>query len=808
MSSPAEQRKLAAIMFTDMVGYSALSQRDEKLAQELLEEHRQLLREIFPRFNGTEIKTIGDGFLVEFNSALEAAQCAIEIQRALAKRNADISPDRRIELKIGIHIGDVVHRGGDVYGDGVNIASRIEPLAGAGGICVSMDVERQIRNAVETRFEKLAPMELKNISVPMELFRIVLPWERKTEVREQKSELRKGATIPKVGMSVLIGAVGLLLIGGTSWWFTHRANYTTSTPRQDASPARTEAATTSSNAKAPIPEKSIAVLPFENLSDDKQNGYFTDGVQEEILSDLAKVADLKVISRTSVMQYKTGVARNLREIGQQLGVAHLLEGSVQRAGNKVRVNAQLIDARTDGHLWAQVFDRPLDDVFAIQSEIAQAIADQLQAKLSPKETAAMQEKPTTDLAAYDLYLRAKEIWQSNGSSGVETFQREVALLEEAVMRDPAFVAAFCLLAQVHVQFYWFNYDHSAARLELAKKALDAAARLSPDGGEVHLARAIFYYRGQRDYAAALKELALARHSLPNDSSIPLLTGLIERRQGHFTESNTYLEQALAIDPHNNLIIIELVNGYTWTGHYAEGRRLLDEALSREPNNFVIATRRARIDYWESGDLHRMQQLSSKDITSGTDPSDLVKFRLAHAWWQRNFPAAQRALAEYPLPDVATSGFLVPRQAWEGVLWKRLGETGKAQSALDQARERAAAAVAARPDDAKALSVLADMDADLGRKEEAIREGERSVELMPVEKDAVDAALLQNALALIYAKTGENARALDLLEKLTKKPFGPDYGTLLAPDWDPIRAETRFQKIVAGLAPKDVSTPSK
>src|SRR5580765_2028845 len=202
--SADEQRKLAAIMFTDMVGYSALSQRDEKLAQELLEEHRQLLREIFPRFNGTEIKTIGDAFLVEFGSALEAAQCAIEIQRALAKRNADIPPDRRIEVRIGIHIGDVVHRAGDVYGDGVNIASRIEQLANAGGVCVSMDVERQIRNAIETRFEKLAPTELKNISVPMELFRIVLPWERKSEVRSHESEIRKGWAIPKGGKSVLI----------------------------------------------------------------------------------------------------------------------------------------------------------------------------------------------------------------------------------------------------------------------------------------------------------------------------------------------------------------------------------------------------------------------------------------------------------------------------------------------------------------------------------------------------------------------------------------------------------------------------
>src|SRR6202030_3759586 len=225
-------------MFTDMVGYSALSQRDDKLALELLEEHRQLLREIFPRFNGNEIKTIGDAFLVEFNSALEAAQCAIEIQRALAKRNADISPDRRIELKIGIHIGDVVHRGGDVYGDGVNIASRIEPLAGAGGICVSMDVERQIRNAVETRFEKLAPTELKNISVQMDLFRIVLPWERqavpvvKSEIRSPKSETRSRSWIWSAA------AVVLLLVIAVGWWWTTRPNHSTSTPRQSEATTR------------------------------------------------------------------------------------------------------------------------------------------------------------------------------------------------------------------------------------------------------------------------------------------------------------------------------------------------------------------------------------------------------------------------------------------------------------------------------------------------------------------------------------------------------------------------------------------
>jgi adenylate cyclase len=342
LSENSEQRKLAAIMFTDMVGYSALSQRDDKLALELLEEHRQLLREIFPRFNGTEIKTIGDAFLIEFHSALEAAQCATEIQRTLANRNHDVTADRRIELKIGIHIGDVVHRGGDVYGDGVNIASRIEALAGAGGICVSMDVERQIRNALEARFEKLAPTELKNISVPMDLFRIVLPWEKKSEGRGQKSEIRKPDLVPASRRFALIGGLVLLVLLGIGWWWTTLPRRTV-TPRQNASAARTE------KARA-IPDKSIAVLPFENLSSEKENAYFADGVQDEILTNLAKIAEPKVISRTSVSQYKTGVARNLRKIGEEPAVAHVVEGSVQRAGNKVRVNAQLIDARNDAHL--------------------------------------------------------------------------------------------------------------------------------------------------------------------------------------------------------------------------------------------------------------------------------------------------------------------------------------------------------------------------------------------------------------------------------------------------------------------------
>src|SRR6266581_2923395 len=429
MTVPSEQRRLTAIMFTDMVGYTALAQRNEALALQLLEEHRRILRSIFPRFNGTEIKTIGDAFLVEFQSALEAAQCALEIQRTLAKRNHDVSSDHRIELRIGIHVGDVVHREGDVYGDGVNIASRIQPVAGIGGICISVDVERQIHNALEARFEKLPPIELKNVQVPMDLFRIVLPWERDARLRAEPKKTWQGATIRRMPWHEIVLALLLVtaLIAGGFFFLRHRAS-------QQASNA------TASSPVGSIPEKSIAVLPFENLSEEKQNEFFTDGVQDQILTDLSQIADLKVISRTSVMQYKTDAQRNLREIGQQLGVAFLLEGRVQRAANRVRVNAQLIDSRSDANVWAQTYDRDLADVFAIQSEIAKAIAEQLQAKLSPNEKKAIEQPPTTDLAAFDLYSRAKSILltESFSVTGDPDLRKAIELLDEAVKRDTSF----------------------------------------------------------------------------------------------------------------------------------------------------------------------------------------------------------------------------------------------------------------------------------------------------------------------------------------------------------------------------------
>src|SRR5881398_3386943 len=503
MVTPTEERKLAAIMFTDMVGYSALAQRDDKIALELLEEHRRLLRELFPQFHGTEIKTIGDAFLVEFGSALEAAQCAIEIQRTLAKRDADASADRQIQVRIGVHIGDV-------YGDGVNIASRIEPVAGPGGICVSMDVERQIRNALEARFEKLATTDLKNISVPMDLFRIVLPWERpspaaaKSESRISNSET---GTRSRRIFAISI-AIVLLLAGFLGYQLWRGRNQPA--PRQDASPAQTKAAT--------IPEKSIAVLPFENLSSDKENAYFADGIQDEILTRVSKIADLKVISRTSTQHYKSA-PENLPEIARLLGVAHILEGSVQKSGDAVRVNVQLIKAANDSHLWADTFDRKLTDIFSVESEVAKTIADQLRAKLTGQEEQVIAAKPTNNPEACDAYLRGLAYTLKTLPTPVNALGAQ-KYLKEAVRLDPKFALSWALLSIVDSRNYLTqSLQPTAALREEARRAAETALTLQPNLGEAVLAKGSYHYACLKDYDTAVRYFERAHQFLPNSSQI-------------------------------------------------------------------------------------------------------------------------------------------------------------------------------------------------------------------------------------------------------------------------------------------------
>jgi serine/threonine protein kinase/Tfp pilus assembly protein PilF len=563
-------------------------------------------------------------------------------------------------------------------------------------------------------------------------------------------------------------------------------------------------------APANVSEKSIAVLPFENLSDHQANTNFAMGIQDEILTDLAKIAKLKVISRTSVMQYKTKGDRNLRQIGRQLGVAHVLEGSVQRAGNRVRVNAQLIDARNDAHLWAQTYDRDLADVFAIQSEIAKAIADQLQAKLSPNEKKAIEQPPTNDLAAFDLYSRAKSLLLTAGLSATSDpdVRKAIELLDEAVKRDPSFFDAYCQLAYAHEQVYAVRaFDHTPTRLALAEAAVQAATRLRPDAAETHLARAQYLYYGLRDYAGALAELEIARRALPNDPRLFELTGYILRRRGQQEEGLQNLERAVELDPRNFFTLQQIALSYQFLGRYAESIAALDRALAIVPDNVETRAFHGESYFYWKADTRPLHQTIDAILAQG--PSAIAS--IASSWFdcalaERDPAAAERALVALgDNPCWSEGPILLSRSFGEGLLARMTKDEARARTAFEAARAQQEKVVQAQPDYGPALCVLGLIDAALGRKDLALEEGRRAIALMPVEKDVVNGRAVLQYFAITAAWAGEKELALQQLEAGLRAPvasFMLSYGVLkLFPFWDPLRGDPRFEKIVASLAPK-------
>jgi TolB-like protein/Tfp pilus assembly protein PilF len=577
---------------------------------------------------------------------------------------------------------------------------------------------------------------------------------------------------------------------------------------------RREAALVSSavpnESKSIINAKSIAVLPFENLSEEKANAFFAEGVQDEILTHLARIADLKVISRTSVMQYKSGLARNLRKIGEELGVAHVVEGSVQRAANKIRVNAQLIDARNDAHLWAQTYDRDLADVFAIQSEIAKAVADQLQAKLSPNEKRAIEQPPTADLAAFDLYNRAKSLLLTAAFSATNDpdLRKAIELLDEAVKRDSSFFDAYCQLAYAHEVLYAVQgFDHTPARLALAEAALQAATRLRPDAAETHLARAQYLYYGLRDYAGALAELEIARRALPNDPRLFELTGYILRRRGQQEEGLRNLQRAVELDPRNFFTLQQIALSYQYLGRYAESIAALDRALGIVPDNVETRANRDLYELCWKGDTQPLHQTIDSILAQG--PSAIAS--AADTWFacalgERDAAAAERALVALgDNPSWGESTIYLSRSFGEGLLARMTKDEARARIAFEAARAQQEKRVQAQPDYGPALCVLAMIDAGLGRKEQALEEGQRAIALTPLEKDVSDGSRVLQYFAITAAWAGEKELALQQLEAGLRAPNAAlmlSYGALkLFPLWDPLRGDPRFEKIVTSLAPK-------
>ena len=540
------------------------------------------------------------------------------------------------------------------------------------------------------------------------------------------------------------------------------------------------------------------------MSANQENAFFADGVQDEILTDLAKIADLKVISRTSVMQYKNAATHDVREIGKQLGVAHVLEGSVQRAAGKVRVIAQLIDARNDAHLWANTYDRDLADVFAIQSEIAKSIADQLQAKLSPAEKASIEKPPTTDLPAYDLYTQAKLLLASIslGTRTKDNLLEAVRLLDQAVARDPLFLSAYCQLAYAHDNLYLLGYDHTPARRALADAAVQNALRLSPDSGEAHLALAENLYRGYLDYDRARAELALAGRMLSNNPRVFELTGYIDRRQGRHEEGVRNLQKALELDPRNLYVLQQISLSYKFLRRCPEEAAILDRALAIRPQDVDTRVARAFVELEWRADTRPLHATIESILAENRGAAQNIADNwVTLALCERDASAAERALVALGENSYVQDAVHFSRTFGEGMVARIRHDDAGANAAFTAARDQQAQAVQEQSEYGPALCALALIDAALGRKEDALREGRRAVELLPVAKDAINGVHMIEYLAIIAAWAGDKDLAFEQLAIAARLPSRVSYGQLkLHPFWDPLRGDPRFDKIVASLAP--------
>lgn len=783
--------EIGHVLFMDIVGYSKLligEQSDLVLQlKEVVATSDQFRRA--EEQNKLVTLPTGDGMALVFRDDAEApAQCALEIAGTLKSHP-------RLQLRMGIHSGPVnivtdVNNRPNVAGAGINIAQRVMDCGDARHVLLSKRTAEDLESYARWQpyLHDLGECEVKH-GVRISLVNFcgdnfgnpLVPRKLRRGITDRKRHKRM--------LSVAAIAAACVFVGG--YWI-----------------ARHEVEQEQKSSSAEIPTKSVAVLPFENLSSNRENAFFADGIQDEILTNLAKLADLKVISRTSVQQYRSKGARNIREIAQTLGVANILEGSVQRVGNRVRVNAQLVDAQTDAHRWAEHYDSELADVFAIQTQIAEAIAEQLRVRLSPAENAAVQERLTADPQAHDLYLRANELTFSVAVDNTHTKEKlteALHLLDEATKRDPNFAIAYCRAAQAHVSFYWYGFDRSSARLALADSAIQKALRLQPESGTAHLARAWYFYQGFADYEKARAELALAQRTLPNNADVFSLLGFIGRREGRWDESTRNLERALQLDPLTLGRLQQLSSSYHLLRRYADESAINDRALSLAPTDTGVRQIRSQLHLDARADtrsLHAtLATIMSDDAGAAQSIADGL---LTCALCERDLSAAERALSAIPGEGVELSNLQYPRAYAEGLIGRCLNRNpARAQSAFSRARTEQEKIVLEQPDYAQAIGVLGVIDAGLGKKEDAIREGERACELLPVSKDALEGSDLVTNLALIYTWTDENRRAIEQLAKAAQIPGNLSYGLLkLHPQWDSLRGDPQFEQIVASLAPRN------
>jgi TolB-like protein/Flp pilus assembly protein TadD len=758
--------EIGHVLFIDIVSYSALLLNEQS---DLLTELNEVVRGT-KHFRSAEAEgrlvrlPTGDGMALVFhNSPEEPAHCALEISQALEEHP-------KLRVRMGIHSGPVnevadVNERANIAGAGINIAQRVMDCGDAGHILLSRHVAEDLQHLPEWRpyLHHVGECAVKHgdtISI-VNLYTTELGNPNPPRLKLAETQVRRR----RRRNALLLGTASLVALILAGFFLLPRAS-------------------------ARKIDKSIAVLPFQNLSDEKENTYFADGIQDDILTNLSKIGDLKVISRMSVMSYRGDGARNAREIGKALGVATLLEGSVRRVANRVRVSVQLINASNDEHLWAEDYDRDLTDVFAIQTDLAQKIASALQAKLSPNEKARLDHRPTQDPNAYLLYVQAHD-YANKMDLFHDTSVKAEPFFEQAIKLDPNFALAFAGLSMVESWLY-HSSDPIPARRDKARFNADEALRLQPNLPEGHLALGFSYYYG------ALAEFEIAKRDLPNEAEAYMAIASIQRRQGKWAESNANFEKAATLDPKNATILTNLASSYMAQRNFEAADKILDRAILAAPQSSEACGIKGLVAIHWKGDLSLAENEFSK-IPAQADPSGLMTW--ARAWiltLKRKFPEALQVLQQFRGETLANSTTAPrPKALLEGQLYLYQGEKERARTAFEHARAVAEQLVREAPQEPTRHGQLGLILAALGQKEEAINEGKRAVKLLPESEDAFDGPQATESLALIYAWTGEFDEAFRLLDHLLVVPnFSLTIPILkLDPSWDPLREDPRFQALI-------------
>ena len=812
MAGPASAQfhlEIAHILFIDTVGYSKLRTSEQRELQNTLNE----IARASPCFRAAETAgklvrlPTGDGMALVFGDNIESPiNCALEISNAIRSHPG-------LQLRMGIHSGPItrvsdVNDQSNIAGGAMNMAERIMSCGDANHILLSKRAADDLAEFDRWRpyLHELGRCEGKH-GMKLDLVNFfddktgnpAVPTKLQFRPQGQSPDVERSSYLGSKRHKVAIGALLLLIAAACIVYSVLRSPW----PRNPGPSGTGETER--------LPDKSVAVLPFESIGKDKSDSTFADGVEDEIQTDLGRVAALKVIGRTSTRQYPSRAERNLREIGQALGASHVVEGTVQRDGKRVRVTVQLTDTRSNTQVWAESYQRDIADAFALESQLAETIVDQLEAKFSPEEKAAIEEESTSDERAHQFFVEGNALLTAPlfNLQGIQNLFQAADLFEKAVARDPNYFRAYCKLASAHDQIYLNGPDQSAARLALAGAAVENAQRLRPDAGETHLALAEHLYCGYRDFEGARKEVEKARRSLPNNPWVFEFAGFIDRRQNRWDASTANLLRALELDPRNTYYLQQVAVSYQFLRRFDEAGAIVDRALAILPNDPSLRVIRASYALHaaaETGPMHAaLQEVLDRDHNPASGVAD-EWFYLALC--ERDLPAANQAIAAMTSDGYGNQGVPFPRAWCEGLVSRIAGDAARERAAFTAARaelDKTAGDEKAHPE---ALSSLAIIDAALGRKDEAIREGRRAVELFPSDKDSLNGALAIEYLAVTYAWTGETDLALEALRKAATIPSDISYGQLrLHPFWDPLRGDPRFDQIVASLAPSNGKAPN-